>query len=681
MAAAACAGLFCVPLGAQAGEAASAAGEHPALVSGLDLQAIDDKVRPQDDFYRYANGRWLAATVIPADKPRYGTFDQLRELSLVQLRAIVESAAKDADAPKGSETRKLGELYASFMDEAALEALGARPLDAEMGAIATLQDKGQLPGLIAHLQRIGVSVPLSGSVHLDNRDSSRYVYDVAQDGLGMPDRDYYLLDDEPLRKTRGQYRAHVEKVLAMYGEKGAAQEAQDILALETKLAKANWSRVQNRDPVKIYNRIELADLAGLAPGYDWHRYLADTGVDGKVAYLIVSQPSYVKEFAHILADTPLPVWKSYFRWRLLSDYARFLSRAYVDQHFAFYGTALQGVPQNRPRWQRGLILVDGSIGEALGKLYVAQNFPPQSKSRAEELVKNLLEAYRRDIDRLDWMGPQTRQQAQVKLASIMTKIGYPVKWRDYGQLEIRAGDLVGNVMRANAFEFDRNVAKLGQPVDRTEWDMTPQTVNAYYNPELNEIVFPAAILQPPFFNAAADDAVNYGGIGSVIGHEISHGFDDQGSQFDEKGNLRDWWTREDHDAFRTRTRALVAEYGAFEPVSGFHLNGEQTLGENIADNSGLAIAYKAYRISLGGREPPVIDGFSGYQRFYLGFAQVWRSKTRDNFLLVLMKSDNHSDDPDRVLGALVNQPGFYEAFGVKPGDRMYLAPERRVLMW
>jgi predicted metalloendopeptidase len=428
----------------------------------------------------------------------------------------------------------------------------------------------------------------------------------------------------------------------------------------------------------------LTQLARLAPGYNWKAYLSDAGVAGKVDYLVISQPSYITAFNELVARTPLPVWRSYFRWRLLSEFAPFLSKKFVDENFAFYGTALRGITQNRPRWKRAVGLVDGAIGEGLGKIYVASYFPPEFKSRMDQLVRNLLAAYQADIDTLDWMGPETKQKAHEKLARFTTKIGYPAKWRDYSALRIVPGDLVGNVMRANAFEYHRNVSKLGQPIDRTEWEMTPQTVNAYYNPEKNEIVFPAAILQPPFFNAQADDAVNYGGIGAVIGHEISHGFDDQGSQYDGLGNLLSapgWFTQADLDHFKARTRALVTQYSAFAPVPGFPINGELTLGENIADNSGLAIAYQAYQLSLGGEPAPIIDGLTGEQRFFMGWAQVWRAKTRDNEAIMRIKSDPHSPAQFRGSVPEMNQAPFYQAFGVKDGDKMYLPPEQRVSLW
>lgn len=664
----------------QAGNAATAASSAP--VSGIDTQFEDSSVRPQDDIYRYLNGKWLASTEIPPDKPGYGTFDKLYDESQDQLKTIIDAASRNAGAPAGSDEARIRDLYNSFMDEARVESLGIKPLDPELARIAAIKSKQDIPELMAHLQRIGVTTPFTPQVHLDNKDATKYVFDLGQDGLGLPDRDYYLKDDDAkLKAIRAKYREHVAHALGMLGDAQSKQEAAQILALETRLAKVQWTKVELRDPVKAYNKVALNDLPALAKGFDWKRYLVQAGVDGKITYVIVSQPSYQTGFAKILAETPLAVWKSYFRWHLLSNSSPYLSKAFVDDRFAFYGTVLTGIPEIRPRWKRGIALVDGSIGEGLGKLYVAQYFPPDRKARADALVQNLLAAYRQDINSLDWMTPDTKQQAQAKLAKIMVKIGYPSKWRDYSALSIRPDDLLGNVQRANEFEWNRNVNKLGKPVDRTEWGMYPQTVNAYYNPEMNEIVFPAAILQPPFFNASADDAVNYGAIGSVIGHEISHGFDDQGAQYDGDGNLRNWWTDEDHKRFDAKTKALVAEYSAFEPVPGYHLNGELTLGENIADNSGLAIAYKAYHLSLAGKPAPVIDGMTGDERFYLGFAQEWREKLRDNFAIQLIKTDPHSMPVDRVLGTVVNQPGFYETFHVQPGDKMYVAPEKRVLIW
>jgi predicted metalloendopeptidase len=417
------------------------------------------------------------------------------------------------------------------------------------------------------------------------------------------------------------------------------------------------------------------------PDFGWQRYVERSGLQGKTDYVIIQQPSYFSGLDKLIADTPLGVWKSYFKWHQLSAAAPFLSKAFVDERFAFTGTTLRGIPENRPRWKRGMAVLDESMGEAIGRLYVAKYFPPQNKARMEALVQNLLEAYRRDIVTLDWMSPETKKGAQEKLAKLVTKIGYPNEWRDYSSLTIARDDLWGNVMRATDFDYRRNVGKLGKPIDRNEWIMTPQTVNAYYNPVMNEIVFPAAILQPPFFDATADDAVNYGGIVAVIGHEVSHGFDDQGSQYDADGNLKDWFTQDDHAKFAAKTKALVAQYNAYEPVSGYHVNGELTLGENIADNSGLVLAYKAYQLSLAGKASPTIDGFTGEQRFYLGWVQVWRGKVRENEAIQHIKVDPHSPPAVRGTAPLENQPGFYSAFGVKPGDKMYLSPEQRVIIW
>jgi putative endopeptidase len=656
---------------------------EPALGSGIDLRYTDPTVRPQDDLYRAVNGKWLDTFELPADKARYGSFDRLREDTEQQLKVIIEDAARSANAPPGSETQKIRDLYASFMGEAKLEELGIRPLAAQLARVDALQDKADVVALIGQLNVLRIDTPYRPIVHQDNRDSTRYVVDLRQGGLGLPDRDYYL--EEKFGKTRTQYVAHLEKVLRMAGDREAANSAQRILALETEMAKAQWTRVENRDPVKTYNKMTLPQLADLAPGVDWKRWLADAGISSdtqaRIDYVNVGQPSYLARFAALLADTPLPVWKAYFRWRILNDAAPYLSRAYVDEAFTFQQTMLRGTPQNRPRWTRAVEFVDAAIGEGLGKLYVERHFPPESKARMEALVASLLAAYRESIDALDWMSQETKTQAQAKLNKMTPKIGYPKRWRDYTGLVVTADDLVGNWMRAQAFEYRRNIAKLGKPIDRDEWTMRTHTVNAYYNRERNEIVFPAAILQPPFFNVAADDAVNYGGIGGVIGHEISHGFDDGGSRFDGDGNLHQWFTTEDLKRFKGRTQALVAQYDHYEPVPGFHVNGALTLGENVADNSGLAIAYHAYKLALAGKTAPVIDGLTGEQRLYYGWAQVWRGKSRELEAIRLIKVDPHSPQAVRGRAPVRNQPGFYEAFGVKEGDKMYLPPEQRVKLW
>ncbi|HZR36839.1 MAG TPA: M13 family metallopeptidase [Nevskia sp.] len=663
--------------------------------SGIDLAGMDNQTRPQDDFYKHVNGHWLATTEIPADRPRYGVGAIISERTLERLRGIVEDAAKPAmdgkDQP-ADDRRRIGDLYNSFMDEGRLEQLGLQPLAADFALIGAMRDRKAIGALMGELgRRLAQSgdsgpdpaaLPFVIVIHQDNKDSTRYVVDLQQSGLGMPDPDYYLKDDDArLKQMRAQYLAHVGKMLAMAGDRDAAKEAGEILALETKLAKLQWSKVQLRDPVKGYNKVGLNQLPTLAPGFDWPGFLKAAGIEGKTDYVIVGQPSFLAGFARLAATVPLPVWKTYFRWHVLNDYAFALNKAAVDENFAFNGGVILGTPQIRPRWKRGLSLVEEAMGEALGRLYVAQYFPPRDKERVETLVRNELAAFSQDIDTLDWMTPDTKKQAQAKLARIAVKIGYPEHWRDYSALGFAKDDLVGNVHRERAFEYQRNIDKLGHPIDRGEWFMTPQTVDAEYNPELNDITFPAGILQPPLYTPGADDAVNYGAIGAVIGHEISHAFDDQGSQYDGDGNLRDWWTKEDHEKFAAKTRALVAQYNAYEPVPGYHVNGELTLGENIADNSGLAIAYKAYHIALAGQAAPVLDGLSGDQRFYAGFAQAWRNKLRDNYAINLVKTNPHSPPEFRGNGAVVNQPAFYEAWNVKPGDRMYLAPDRRVIMW
>jgi predicted metalloendopeptidase len=677
-----------------------AAGTAPAppsaALSGVQTEYVDAAVRPQDDLYRHFNGKWLDTFDIPADKGSYGAFTRIDDGTQEQLRNIVEGLAV-ADAVRarsdatggrqqdsgaqGADGRKIADLYASFMDESRLENLGLAPLKAQFAEIDALSDKRDIPALIARFNRTGAGAPYDIAIDSDPKDSTRYAAIIVQSGLGLPDRDYYLKDDAKLKQARGKYLAHVETMLGMAGDTHPAQSAADILKLETAMAELQWTRVANRDPIKTYNKIAIGDLHHLMPGYDWQRYLEGSGIAGKTDYVIVRQPSYFTGLDKLLSDTPLDVWKSYFRWHQLSSAAPYLSKAFVDERFAFSGTTLRGIPENRPRWKRGMALLDGSMGEAIGRLYVAKYFPPQNKARMEELVRNLIEAYRRDIVTLDWMSPQTKKGAQEKLSKMVTKIGYPNTWRDYGELTIARDDLWGNVMRSTEFEYRRGISKLGKPIDRNEWFMTPQTVNAYYNPLMNEIVFPAAILQPPFFDAAADDAVNYGGIVAVIGHEVSHGFDDKGSQYDADGNLRDWFTKEDHAKFAAKTKALVAQYSAYEPVHGYHVNGELTLGENIGDNSGLAIAYKAYQLSLSGRNAPTIGGFTGEQRFYLGWVQVWRGKVREDEAIERIKTDPHSPPAVRGTAPLVNQPGFYSAFGVTAGDKLYLPPEQRVAIW
>lgn len=653
-----------------------------SLRSGIDTQYFDRSVRPQDDFYQYVNGKWLASTEIPADRPAYGAESKLYDDAQQALAGIIQHAMADSAADPSSDEAKIATLYRSFMDEAHLEQLRSQPLAIELARIEAVKSKREFPALIAHLQSIGVTVPFALSVHLDGMDSRQYIPDLQQDGLGLPDRDYYLLEDATtLRLIRREYQAHVASVLRLLGDRDGREEAAAIVALETRLARSQLNKADVADPLKTYHRIDLAAPDSIGGGFDWRGYLAAAGVTGRIDYVNVSEPDYLHAFGRAVSELPLAAWKSYFRWRLVSDYCPYLSRAYVDAAFAFYGTAVQGIPQNQPRWRRGVDLVDQAIGQGLGRLYVATHFSERSRQQAELLVQNLLEAFRQDIDTLDWMSPETRVEALRKLARVSIKIGYPDQWRDYSALLFRDDDLVGNVMRAYRFEFNRNLERLGKPLDRSAWDSTPQSVNAFYSPQMNEIVFPAAILQPPFFDAAVDSATNYGAIGMVIGHEISHAFDDQGSQYDSEGRLRDWWTTADHERFAARTAPLVREYSGFMPMRGRQVNGELTLHENIADNAGLAIAYKAYLLSLNGSRPLVIDGLTGQQRFFMGFAQAWREKLRDSFVVQMLQSDPHAVSFVRVIGTLINQSAFDDIFHVQPGDRMYVAPERRVVIW
>lgn len=653
-----------------------------SLASGLDLQWIDKTVRPQDDFFKFMSGRWLATTEIPADRARYGSFDQLRELSEKRSHEIIEALSKDGKLVLGTNQQKIADLYNSFLDEKRIENLDIAPLKREFSRINTTVQKADLPILMAQLARLGVALPLQGFVGQDARDSSRYTVYLSQGGLGLPDRDYYLKkDDAKMQGYRDAYLQHIEKMLTMSGDAEASKNAAAIFAFETQLATNQWSRVENRNPVKTYNKFQIAKLKELSSDFDWTAYFDSLGTSGKTDYVIVRQPSFVTGLNALIKDVPLETWKAYLKWQVLNAYAPFLSSRFVEQDFAFNSIALRGIPSNQPRWKRAVGRVEEALPEALGQLYVEKYFPPEYKARMQSLVNNLVVAYQQSIETLTWMSADTKKEALAKLAKFTPKIGYPDQWRDYSQLVILKDDLVGNVIRARDHEFKRQQAKLGQPVNRYEWGMSPQTVNAYYNSRQNEIVFPAAILQPPFFNPNAEDAVNYGGIGAVIGHEISHGFDDSGSQSDGDGNLRDWWTKEDKENFKKLTGALIEQYNAYSPVPGYNVNGALTLGENIADNSGLAIAYKAYQISLKGKAAPVLDGYSGSQRVFMGWAQVWRGKAREAEAIRLIATDPHSPAAVRGNAPLTNLNEFYQAFGVKEGDKMFVAPEKRITIW
>lgn len=650
--------------------------------TGIDLQYKDPATRAQDDFFRHFNGKWLSNYEIPAEKSASGAFSNIHDDIQPKLRKIIETAAAKKGGATTSDAQKIGDVYLSYMDEKKLEALGTTPLLADFAKVEALKENKDIPALIGYLNRRGINAPYTVGIHQDNKDSTKYVADLYQSGLNMPDRDYYLnSDDQKLVQIRAKYLTHIETMLSMLGDKEAKTKAAQILALETALAKAQWTKVELRDPVKAYNKVELTKLPELVANFDWAGYMQHAGLTGKTDYLIVSQPSYLQGVGKLMQEQPLTAWKAYFQWQVLKSSAAFLSAKFSNENFAFNGTTLAGAKEQRPRWKRAVETTENILGESIGKIYVQQHFPAEHKARMEVLVKNLLAAFKQGIDGLEWMGPATKKEAHDKLSKFTPKIGYPNKWRSYEALTTKADDLLGNVRRSIEFEYMFALNKLGKPIDRDEWGMTPQTVNAYYNPEMNEIVFPASILQPPFFNAKADDAVNYGAIGAVIGHEISHGFDDQGSQYDGNGNLRNWWTEQDNKNFAVKSKMLVEQYNAYSPIPGYHVNGELTLGENIADNSGLAVAYQAYKISLAGKPSPVIDGMTGAQRFYSGFAQVWRTKMRDQRMIAMLKSDPHSPPEFRVNGTLKNQPGFYEAYGVKEGDKLYLAPNKRVIMW
>ncbi len=648
------------------------------LNSGIDPANFDTSVRPQDDLFRAINGTWLAKTEIPADRADYGAFAVLAEQAERDLLAIMEGCANAKDEVAGSERKKVGDLYATYMDEQRAEQLGIEPIAGTFATIDQVATKADLAITLADLGRGGVPGMFDHHISPDAKQSDRYIIHLSQAGLGLPDRDYYL--DAKYKDKLATYGTHIERMLLLAKVADAKREAAEILAFETRIAQAQWSKLDNRDSLKTYNKKTRDELGQLAPDFDWNRYRDAIGASAAQEF-IVAQPSYFTSAANMAEAVPLATWRAWLKWKVVHHYASLLNKELVDEDFAFYGTALRGIPQNRPRWKRAVAAVERSLGEAVGKLYVEKHFPPAAKARMDRMVKNVIEAYRQAILNLEWMGPQTKEKALAKLATFNPKIGYPKRWRDYSSLRITRGDLVNNLQRAAAFEWNRQLGQLGKPVDRDEWFMTPQTVNAYYNPSMNEIVFPAAILQPPFFNAAADDAVNYGGIGAVIGHEAGHGFDDQGSKWDGAGNLVDWWTQADRMEFDNRGETLAAQYDQFEPFPGFKVNGRFTLGENIGDLAGVTIADAAYHLSLDGKEAPEIDGLTGDQRFFMGWAQVWRRKHRDDDLKNRLLIDPHSPAEYRVNGTVRNVPGFFSAFKVKEGDKMYLPPERRVKIW
>jgi putative endopeptidase len=667
--------------------------ETPAatLRSGIDQRWFDTTVRPQDDLFRYVNGRWLDTYEIPADRAADGATRELHDRAEEQVRTIItelaERAGADADGVARTPAAQVGALYASFMDTERIEALGLAPIADELAQVEAADTREALTTLLGSLQRTGAGGAVGFWVDNDAKDPDRYVVYLFQGGLGLPDEAYYR--EDAYAEVRAAYRPHVARMLRLSGLDPAEAEARAdlVIDLETRLAEHHWDVVRDRDADLTYNPMTLADLAAKAPGFDWAAWAGALGApDGALDQLVVREPDYAVGLATLWQTAPLEQWRAWLRYHLVSARAPYLHDEMVQANFDFYGRTLSGTQQLRERWKRGVSLVEGALGEAVGQEYVARHFPPSHKEHMLRLVENLVAAYRESIESLDWMGEATRAKALAKLAAFRPKIGYPDRWKSYEGLQIRADDLVGNVRRSSAYEHDRELAKVGRPVDRDEWFMTPQTVNAYYNPGMNEIVFPAAILQPPFFDPDADDAVNYGGIGAVIGHEIGHGFDDQGSKYDGEGRLQDWWTTDDRTEFEARTTALIAQYDAYSPAQlggSHHVNGALTIGENIGDLGGLSIALRAYRIALGRPldEAPVLDGCTGVQRVLIGWAQAWRGKVRDEELIRRMATDPHSPNEFRCNGIVRNLPEFHEAFDVTPGDALYLAPEERVRIW
>jgi putative endopeptidase len=650
------------------------------LRSGVDPTGVDKSVRPQDDLFRHVNGGWIARTEIPPDHSAFGSAYVLRDNSEAAVRKIAEGLAAKTSEPAGSEARKIGDFYASFMDESKVESLGIKPIEADLARIDAIASKAEFLKLVAEFQRQGVIGLFRSEVMVDAKQSDRYIVTLIQSGIELPDESYYR--EPKFQPIRDKYLDHIERMLGLAGVPGPKSVAECVISIESKLAKHHWDRVKSRDRTRTYNKMTRDALGELSPGFGWARWFADYGAGG-ITEVVVAQPDYLQAMASILDEVPIYRWQDWLKWHVVKHAAPFLSKAFADADFEFFERTLTGSLEIRPRWKRAAAAVERGMGEAVGKRYVAEYFPPAAKARMKDLVSNLIEAYREDITNLEWMSPETRKRALEKLSKFTPKIGHPDEWRDYSKLEIRREDLVGNVRRAAAFEVDRRLAKVGKPVDRKEWGMTPQTVNAYYNPTMNEIVFPAAILQPPFFDMHVDDAVNYGAIGAVIGHEIGHGFDDQGSKFDGDGNMVNWWTAADRKEFEARAKKLIEQYNSFEPAQlpGQKVNGALTIGENIGDLGGLAIAYKAYRRSLKGRNAPAIDGKSGDERLFIGWAQAWRSKARDAFMAQMLATNPHSPPEFRCNGVVRNLPEFYATFGVKAGDKLWLPPERRVRIW
>ncbi|AEI37419.1 MAG: M13 family metallopeptidase [Zymomonas mobilis subsp. pomaceae] len=657
---------------------ALAAGVQPLLsrpqigLFGFDEAGMNRSTKPGDDFYNYANGAWDQKTVIPDDRASYGMFTQLADLSTQRMKTILDELVQNPG-------NKIGDFYASYMDQKTVNLKGIKPLQPTIDAIKAIQNRHDFARQLGALMPLGVSGPFTFLVEQDDRNPEQYIVSFHQSGLGMPDRDYYLNKDAQLENTRKAYVAYLTKLFQLTGQAYAEQRAANIMAFETNLATVQWRKADRRDRDLTYNKWQRSDFDSKAPHFDWNAFFSAADINSQQEFL-VSEPTAFTAMARSISKTSIQTLKDYLYIRALSAGAPFLSQPFSDAHFAFYGTALSGQPQDRPRWKKGTDLIDSALGEEIGKIYVARYFPPEAKAAADQLVKNITAAMDRRIDNLSWMSPESKKRAHLKLASFTPKIGYPDKWRDYTGLTVVRDDLFGNVQRSNIFDYQYNLSKLGKPLDRGEWFMTPMTVNAYANPPMNEIVFPAAILQPPFFDPNADPAINYGGIGSVIGHELSHHFDDQGAKYNEKGALAQWWLPSDIKNFNALTDKLAKQYDNYEPLPGFHVQGRLTLGENIADLAGLTLSYDAYHASLGDQIAPILDGTTGDQRFYLGWGQVWRRKQREAAERQQLLTDPHS--PSRYRVATVrNLDPWYQSFDVKEGDQLYLAPADRVRIW
>lgn len=649
------------------------------LTSGITLKNMDTKVKPGDNFANYVNGTWLKTMKIPADKASYGAFDLLYDQSQKDVKAIIEDAAKGSNA-EGSNEQKIGDCYSSFMNRKDRDSKGMAPIQNELKAIDAIANYDDLASFFGTANRTGISIPFNISVYTDFKDPTKNILITWQSGLGLSEKEYYSSSDAKMADIRKKYVAHVEKMFQLSGIPNAAESAAKIMALETSIASQHMKKEDTRDMMKLYNKYATADLKTLMPDFNWTSMMTKSSIE-KEKDIVVTQVDYLKKLNNIIKTTPIDTWKIYLKWGLINRSAGLLTTELDNQNFEFYSKTLNGTEKQEEDWKRAVSTVNGSLGEVVGKVYVEKHFSPEAKERMVIMVKNLLKSYAESIKKLDWMSAATKKEALNKVDKFMIKIGYPDKWIDYSSLKIAKNDLYGNTQRAMEFEYKRTLDKLGKPVDRAEWGMTPQTVNAYYNPSLNEIVFPAAILQPPFFDLKADDAVNYGAIGAVIGHEIGHGFDDQGSTFDGAGVLKNWWTPADLQAFKSKTGALVAQYNEFKPFPDLNVNGAYTLGENIGDLGGLSIAIKAYKATLGGKEAPVMDGFTGMQRVFLGWGQVWGEKTREEAIRSQIARDPHSPAKYRINGVVRNVPEFYEAFNIKPTDSLYLAPEKRVKIW